>query len=159
MWKRTFLEALVIIATAAAVGLLVNHYRADGLELATPGEGFSGVIEAPDEFKKISIESAAAKFHSPNVLFADARTAVDFARGHIRGAVNLPPAQMDTWAEEMIAEVAPDVELITYCDGEQCPLARELAEQLTLLGFETVYVLEDGWHQWQSRDLPVDDAS
>jgi rhodanese-related sulfurtransferase len=156
MWKRTLWEAIAILAIASVLGVLFNHYRPGGLELIAPKNPAPETIEASNGIREISVQAAAAKFDSGNVVFADARSPEEFDLGHIRGALNLPPAEMDAWAEKLLSEIAPEVEVVTYCDGERCPLARELAGKLSLLGFERVYYLEDGWRKWRSRGLPVD---
>jgi rhodanese-related sulfurtransferase len=156
MWKRTLWEALAILAIASVLGLLFNHYRTGGLELIAPERPAPAPLGGSTGMREISVEAAAAKFDSGEAVFADARSPEEFERGHIRGALNLPPAAMDAWAEKLLSEIGTEVEWVTYCDGENCPLARELAGQLNLLGFERVYYLEDGWRKWRSRGLPVD---
>jgi rhodanese-related sulfurtransferase len=89
------------------------------------------------------------------VIFADARSKTEYNHGHIQGAINLPPHEEEIWAGDLIANKAPDQLIITYCDGEHCSLAQELAEKLTLLGFENVHYLKDGWNQWKARQLPI----
>jgi 3-mercaptopyruvate sulfurtransferase SseA len=45
--------------------------------------------------------------------------------------------------------------IITYCDGERCPLSRELAEALRVEGVENVRELRNGWTLWQEQGLPT----
>ncbi len=108
-----------------------------------------------DLFKPISIDEAEKLYTAGAALFADARSAKEYLAGHIRGAIHLDPSEFDLWADAVMENNAPSQIIITYCDGAQCPLSRDLAEKLTWLGFEKVYYLADGWNQWQAHQLPI----
>jgi 3-mercaptopyruvate sulfurtransferase SseA len=43
---------------------------------------------------------------------------------------------------------------VTYCEGEECALAAEVALKLKKIGFENVRVLHDGWNVWKDNRLP-----
>jgi rhodanese-related sulfurtransferase len=149
MTIRTALrEALLLTAVAIAAALAVNGLRPDGLELVA---GVAAV--APGRL--ISIDEARQAHTQGRALFADARSAADFAAGHIEGAVSLPEHDLDAWAGAFIARTDPGTAIITYCDGAGCPLARSLAEKLVELGFADTRYLNDGWGKWREQGLPV----
>ena len=103
----------------------------------------------------ISIDEAYRLYQEENVVFADARHAVDYAAGHIKGAVNLTVTESDSWLSGFLAATDPATVIVTYCDGESCHLAPELAELLYFNGFEHVFYIENGWTRWREKGLPV----
>lgn len=153
--KRSYPEALVICLAAAALGLIVNGLRPDGLPLF-PREAPRSIAVDPQNPRQIPIEEAIARFKQGDALFADARSPADYAAGHIAGAVNLPAQTPDAWMPRVFAEVPPDRTVITYCSGSRCILSEKLAEILAEAGFENVFHLEDGWTRWTERGLPTE---
>ncbi len=105
--------------------------------------------------REISIDEARQAHAEGRAVFADARSAADFAAGHIEGAVNLPEHDLETWIEAFIARTDPATAIITYCDGGDCPLAKSLTEKLVELGYADTRFLSDGWGKWRERGLPT----
>ncbi len=103
----------------------------------------------------IPLEDAAALFAENAAVFLDARSPAEYGQGHIQGAVNLPWHEVDTYFETVIMTLDPEAMIITYCDGEACPLSHDLALFLQNLGFTQVKVLLNGWVRWKKHNLPV----
>ena len=80
----------------------------------------------------------------------------DYAAGHIAGAVNVPEPRFDEMIGPFLESTAPETLIITYCDGANCPLSKNLAGKLKLLGFEKVYQLPDGWGKWRAYRMPIE---
>lgn len=153
MMRKVIHETLWILVVAALLAAGAYALRPDRLPL----KAADPPVEAGDApFKVISLEAAREMFAKGAAFFADARPAVAYEAGHIRNALNLEPGLLEEWAPKLIANVALDQPIITYCEGEQCQLSHELAERLTWLGYERVYYLLDGWGQWRKHGLPVD---
>ncbi len=49
-----------------------------------------------------------------NRIFLDVREPFEFARGHVEGAINLPPAELMSGAK-VLQDVPKDTELVLYC--------------------------------------------
>ncbi|MFN8484433.1 MAG: rhodanese-like domain-containing protein [Anaerolineae bacterium] len=60
---------------------------------------------------RINLDQAKQKLTDPNVLFVDARSAQEFAQGHIKGAINVPVNDVDKY----LSRLPQDKELIVYC--------------------------------------------
>ena len=160
MIKKVFKEAVLIILVAAAVALVVNSFRTQGLSLIGPDDSVSGDNTGNNDdaiaIKEISMQNAMALYRADKALFADARDGSEFDAGHIKGAVNLPERQFDQWIDEFLKKTDPGVTIITYCEGYYCPLANELALKLMMAGFVNVFHLPDGWGNWKKFRLPVE---
>ena len=89
-------------------------------------------------------------------MFLDARDPVSFYEGHIKGALNCPPAEAQTYLQEIITRAKSGRAVIAYCDGVDCPLSPELARTLQGLGIPSAKVLVDGWGLWLKAGFPIE---
>ena len=155
MLKPLIKEAVLILSVAVAVALSVNGLRARGLDLFASGPPPAGTDASRDP-REISLEDAVRRHAEKSVIFADARSAADYAAGHIQGALSLPDQEWDAWIEGFIAATDPEAVIITYCEGSQCLLSKSLAEKLIDLGYVNTRYLVDGWGRWKANRLPVE---
>jgi rhodanese-related sulfurtransferase len=139
MTIKIIFKSLTITCVAALLAFTVNRLRPDGLPLFSPGSSDSPLEQIT--LGEISMTEAINRFHAGSALFVDAREAPDFNAGHIRVAINLTVANMDNWIDRFLADTAPDTLIIAYCDGVNCSLDREMAEQFRRLGYEKAYYL------------------
>ena len=160
-FRTSLKEALVILVLAGCLAFSINALRTDGIGL------FSGPPVQPDNaadlpdieqdgVTRISIQAAINDFEQKTAVFLDARSSEDYALGHIAGAVSFPDRLFDDRIGPFLENTPPEVKLITYCEGERCALSKNLAEKLSLAGYENVYLLVDGWGQWKKLRLPVE---
>jgi rhodanese-related sulfurtransferase len=149
-------QSIMIILIAVALSLTVNHFRRNGVPLVrewSPKSVLSGLKTAVEPV--ISIEEARALFLTNGAVFIDARPEEVYRRGHIKGALNLPPDSLEE-LPGVITKIPPDSLLITYCDGENCSQGEEAAMQLSAKGYSHVQVLVNGWTVWQDAGLPTE---
>jgi len=85
------------------------------------------------------------------VTVLDVRPAEEFAAGHIRGAINVPVAEL----RKRLNEIPRGQEVVAYCRGPYCLLAFEAVAELRRRG-RKARRLEDGFPEWRSAGLPVD---
>ena len=65
-----------------------------------------------------------------NRIFIDVREPQEFDRGHVDGAINLPPAQIMAGAKELV-NIPKDTELILYClSGARSNATMHLLKQM-----------------------------
>lgn len=69
----------------------------------------------------------------------------------IPGSINIPYEKL----EKKLYKVPRDQMLVVYCVGNQCPLSRYAQGWLQKLGFQSVYILQDGLTGWVRNKLPV----
>jgi len=158
MLKQSIKEALILLLAALGIAVAVYAIRPDkiGPVAATANKDPARLFPTSVESREIDIEAARRLFKEKGTVFADARHEADFEAGHIQGAINLYAANPEAWLSDFLSSTDPATPIVTYCDGVDCPLARELAELLAANGFETVHYLKDGWTRWQERGLPVE---
>lgn len=158
MLKNATREALILILAAVGIALAVYAVRPDkiGAPTMTAAPDVAEQSSVTSGFSEIPIEDARRLYEESSAIFADARHEVDFSAGHIKGAVHLFVDEQEIWLPDFLATTDPATVIITYCDGENCYLAPQLAELLFFNGFDKVYYLENGWTRWRESGFPVD---
>ena len=74
-------------------------------------------------------------------VFIDVREPQEFTRGHVQGAINIPPSELMSGAKAL-SDVAKDTELVVYCiTGSRSNASINI---LKSLGFENI---ENGINQ------------
>jgi rhodanese-related sulfurtransferase len=99
--------------------------------------------------ERVELEQVRATY--PNALWIDARSATDFAAGHVPEAVSLNEEDWDAGFAHFIEKWDGERPLIVYCGGERCHASESVARRLRReLGFENIHVLHGGWAAWQT---------
>ncbi len=154
--KRAFYEAVIVILIAVPLCLVTTAFRPQGIRLfITSMQELNEKAGIGAAAKEISIENAFEKYKEAKALFADSRSSNDFLKGHIKGALNLPYTKIDELIDDFISKTDHDTMIITYCAGIHCEMAKNLAEDLCLAGFNNVCYMTDGWDKWNERSLPI----
>ncbi len=147
---RIFVQSFAILAVSGALALGVNIVRPDG---PAPVLAATSVVQ-PGKSAEIGIKDAAMLFLSHRAVFLDARSPFEYAMGHVQGAISLPVVEFASRYQDIKPQLAGKT-VITYCDGDLCPLSHRLAKHLREAGVRDVYVLVNGWSLWRQEKLPV----
>lgn len=107
----------------------------------------------PDQPLLIDLEQAKWLYEK-GAVFIDARDSLDYERGHITNAINLPYYQFELF-EYQLYFIDKNQIIVTYCDGSDCNLSIMLGDKLFNAGYKKVFVFYGGWEQWQNAGLPV----
>jgi len=63
-------------------------------------------------------------------IFIDVREPFEFAMGHVRGAINIPPSRLMAGANKL-ADVSKDADIVVYCrTGSRSHVAKYMLEQM-----------------------------
>lgn len=151
--RRTAAQSALIIAMAVLLGVGVNLLRPDGLPMV---RAQGDAVTLPPESGEIALKDALVLFASKRALFVDARSGFEFADGHIQDAVNIPVDDFEVIFPKLAEKFQGTDAVITYCDGERCPLSTDLARLLLGRGVKNVFVLKNGWTVWNNERLPVE---
>ena len=90
---------------------------------------------------------------SGSVTLLDVRPAEEFALGHLPGAVNIPPEQL----ERRLAELPADADIVAYCRGPYCVLSSDAVAALQARGLRARR-LDVGFPEWKAAGLRVEAA-
>ena len=86
-----------------------------------------------------------------NVTLIDARTAKEFAEGHVPGAINVPIPDLAEYTRS--GDNAVEGLLITMCGSTG--RGEKAAAVLSSLGVEDIAVLDGGLKAWKEAGYPV----
>lgn len=149
-------QALLLFGLAAALAWVANG-RPGGLAWgpAPALPAAEAAAPAADQgIPDIGLEEARA-LHEQGVPFLDARLPADYAAAHIPGARSASPELFTDQLEALLADGPKDRPLVAYCHDLACPMARNLAENLALLGYTGVRVFAGGMAEWTAAGAPT----
>lgn len=79
------------------------------------------------------------------VILLDARTAEEFAHGHLSGAVLVNEDDWGASMDRFLQAWQPGIRIVVYCGGKGCAASHSVAMRLTReSGIGEIYVLSDG---------------
>ncbi len=113
-----------------------------------------GYFRERDSLEPVSRDELLDRMRDGLLTLIDVRPEDEFAAGHLPGALNIPPRQL----ERRLASLPPDQEVIAYCRGPYCVLSFEAVAALRQRGFNARR-LEDGYPEWRAAGLPVESAA
>ncbi|MEW6260882.1 MAG: rhodanese-like domain-containing protein [Thermodesulfobacteriota bacterium] len=146
-----------LLAVLAAVA--VNALRPDPLPWIGDYSEEARLSSPTGRKLAISLDEAFHLYERRQVLFLDARSASDYAAGHIAGALSAPVSEGEERLLQVLDGVPDSTVIITYCDGESCNLSKELAIMIEAFGFSHVHVLVNGLSVWKKAGYPIEGAS
>jgi rhodanese-related sulfurtransferase/DNA-binding transcriptional ArsR family regulator len=103
-----------------------------------------------DGLEQIHREELARRLHDGELIVIDVRPSVEYAAGHIAGAVSIP---IDRLARQL-RTLPLDVDVVAYCRGPYCVFADDAVRLLRRRG-RRARRLEDGFPEWRRAGLPI----
>ena len=156
------------LVTARKEGLYV-HYRiaGDGIvrllaALRAVGEEHLADVDrlvrlfrdSKDDLEPVPAKELWQRVKQGLVTVLDVRPPEEYAQGHIRGALNVPVTEL----KKRLHQIPADQEVVAYCRGPYCLLAYEAVQVLRKQGIKARR-LEEGYPEWKSAGLPVEDSA
>ncbi|HEC13021.1 MAG TPA: metalloregulator ArsR/SmtB family transcription factor [Acidiferrobacteraceae bacterium] len=108
-------------------------------------------LTVKDSLEPLPREELLARVREGEVTVIDVRPQIEFAAGHVAGAVNIPLVDL----EAQLDQLDPNQQIVAYCRGPYCVLAFDAVEKLRAQGYQARR-LEDGFPEWQTAGLPVE---
>lgn len=178
---RMALEAIVVCAVGAGIGLGINAARADGLDLdrdyfmAVPVRDAGADANAQERAVKERLEALgiAVLEHDEVValfqdelyaegayVFIDARSEEKWAAGHVPGALLLDHYHYEKSIEAVMAAVQTAGRVVVYCHGKDCTDSELCAQLLKNFNVDPslLAVYLGGYSAWVEHGMPVEKA-
>jgi rhodanese-related sulfurtransferase len=86
-------------------------------------------------------------------VIVEALGAAYYDDAHLPGAINIPPAQVDTLAPALLPD--RQAQIVVYCTGTGAS-SDAVARRLEELGYTAVAVYRGGKEDWVEHGLPLD---
>jgi rhodanese-related sulfurtransferase len=158
MIERRIDSVPVLDAAGALVGLGVNAASPHPARLGEPvlpaAEAQAGMCQLPGQLPsipRISVEEAAPMCAACTAAFIDARSASEYAAGHVAGALHLQPGAP---ADLVLWRLSGFKTVIVYDRDPSCQQADEVAKALIAKGVPDVRVLTGAWPAWLAAGAP-----
>lgn len=111
------------------------------------------IVAAPEKLSGLGRNDLLDKARRGAVIVIDVRPADEYQVAHLPFARSMPLAEI----ERRVAELPADCEIIAYCRGPFCLLAREAVKLLSARGYRARKIA-DGVSEWQAAGMPVERA-
>ncbi|MDE0555036.1 MAG: rhodanese-like domain-containing protein [Candidatus Poribacteria bacterium] len=104
----------------------------------------------------ISLQAARWFFDRQGVVFLDARSHREYARGHIPRAINLSISNFEK-QKTVLSNIPLSATIIVYCSGATCQSSLQVAEWTKgyLGDHRNVYVFLEGFPAWEKAKFPI----
>jgi rhodanese-related sulfurtransferase len=141
-------QSFGLAVVGAALGLLVNAVRSEGVPLLRPwasepdATAECALAAAP---ARIGVADAERLLKMHQATFGDVRGAAEYAAGHVVDAVHLP---CSADAPDWLASVAKSSIVVLY--GAEDSDADPVAQSLSASGYHDVRVLRGGFPAWRA---------
>ena len=152
----TLLRAGVIAVAGAVVGIGANFVSPRPAALGSPvyaaAESPGAVCQDPRaSVARISVQEAKPLCVACAAAFVDARSAQEYASGHVTGAVHVRPGDP---VEPLLPKLGAAPMVIVYDRDRECAAAEQVATGLQAKGLRDVRVLTGAWADWLAAGGP-----
>ena len=150
------IRAALLCAGGVVVGLAANALTPRpaplGTRVAAAADQPGAVCQDPRaSVPRISVEEAKPLCLACTAAFVDARSAREYAAGHVTGAIHLAPGER---AEAVMPRLQEAPTVIVYDRDRECAAADQVAAVLLGHGVRDVRVLTGAWPQWLAEGGP-----
>jgi rhodanese-related sulfurtransferase/DNA-binding transcriptional ArsR family regulator len=102
----------------------------------------------PDDTEAITRTELLDRAHAGDLVILDVRPGVEYAAGHLPGALSIPVEEL----ADRLEELPTDTEVVAYCRGAYCVMAHEAVRILTAHGYRARRS-EDGALEWRTDGI------
>lgn len=154
---RVLLQSLALTAAGAALGLAMNAASPRPARLSEPVRSaaeLAGACKLPGAAgvaPRISVQEATPLCIACSAAFVDARTAAEFAAGHVVGAIHVPPGPVPLQA---LLHLERFRTVVVYDGDPGSAQAEAVAAALRERGMTDVRILAGSWLAWQAAGAP-----
>jgi 3-mercaptopyruvate sulfurtransferase SseA len=149
-------RALLLCMAGAALGIAGNTLTPRpsplGTRVLSAAEAPGAACQDPRAtFARISVEEAKPLCIACTAAFVDARSAAEYAAGHVSGALHLAPGEP---VAPLLAKLQSSSSVIVYDRDRECAAADQVAAVLEANGVRDVRVLTGAWPEWLASGGP-----
>lgn len=109
------------------------------------------MMAEPDRLAHVGRKELLAQARRGEVVVLDVRPSEEFDTAHLPYARSVPLPEL----AQRLAELPRDVEIVAYCRGPFCLMARDAVELLRKKGYRAIR-LTDGVAEWRAHGLPIE---
>lgn len=149
--KTTVQRIGVILLASGVLAIVANSVHPEKIPWVQDWSRHVEAKAAKQKIKVIPLSVALQRFQSAQSIFIDARSADEFARGHIPGAVSVPFSSIDEFFQKHGNGIDSGRELVVYCKNRECDDSLMLAIELQAMGASNLLLYVDGFELWKKH--------
>ena len=107
-------------------------------------------LQEPDRMETVAGEVLVQRVRRGDATLLDCRPREEYLAGHIPGAISVPVPEL----KERLGEFPKRRDVVAYCRGPYCVMARDAVEILRGHGFRA-HRMELGVPEWRARGWPI----
>ncbi|WP_341257750.1 MULTISPECIES: ArsR/SmtB family transcription factor [Gordonia] len=134
-------------ATSAFLGAFADYAAGSLAELR---DELADLYRRRPPMESVDVAELDRRLREDDVVLVDVRSADDYARGHVEGAVSIPVADLD----RRIAELPESADVVAYCSGPYCLASADAVAVLVGLGRSAKRV-DGGITAWVRSGRPL----
>ena len=149
-FRRTLLDAGVIVAVGVVIALAANFVRVDGLP-AVAGTPYQTLVPCPEPGGPVeALDASLTDITSVGSFIVDARSHDEFLHRHVPRAVNVPYDWLDPVPEDILLQLARSIaasgatRVVVYGDGERPDSGEHLGREISGRGIKNVFFVRGG---------------
>lgn len=147
--KTLLTQTILLIVFGVVLGFTVNFTSEKPIPL----------IRQPvdtGQWETVTTEEMLRHIEEGTAILVDARKPEYYHEGHIPGAINLPAIEFGTAFQEIGESLPREFPIVVYCQGDPCDESHMVLEHLKQYDFQSLYLYQDGWMEWEKQALPVE---
>jgi rhodanese-related sulfurtransferase len=154
---RLLMQALLLVAVGALGGMVANALSPHPARLDRPVRtlaeetGACKLPGAPGLIPQISVQDATPLCFACSAAFVDARSAIQYASGHVAGAIHLPPGDVPP---KLLLQLERYGTVVVYDGNASSGRAEQVASALKAHGLTDVRLLSGAWPAWIAAGAP-----
>ncbi|MEX0832272.1 MAG: metalloregulator ArsR/SmtB family transcription factor [Actinomycetota bacterium] len=153
--RREGTSILYRLASGEVVDFLRDLMTLAARQLPEIGDLAAAYLGDRGALEPLTAEQLARRLRErKDIVLLDVRPEVEFAAGHIPGAVSVPVGELG----RRLQEIPKGRDVVAYCRGPYCAFAHEAVRILTRRGYRARR-LEGGLPDWAAAGLPVDEGA
>ena len=145
-WPVALRDAAIVVAVCAAVAVILNGLRSDGIPLLQKEE-YQILVPCPETTGETAAAPPnTARLLDSHVLIIDARSAREFGNWHLPRAINIPFDYLEPTPHDVIRRTASSGarEVLVYGDGSDPDSGEQLARELAGKGIRNMSFVSGG---------------
>ena len=150
--RKEGLKVFYQISEGDVVSLLGSLRNVAERHIAEVEQLVNSFLTIKDNLEPIPRQELLERIEQGLVIVLDVRPPLEYEAGHVPGAINIPLQEL----EQRLKDFDQDKEIVAYCRGPHCILAFDAVAKLREQGFKASR-LEDGFPEWKTEGLPVED--
>jgi rhodanese-related sulfurtransferase len=152
--RREGVRVFYRLADDEVAALVEQVQRFAAVRLAEAEHAATAYLGDVDALEPVAQDELARRLQDGHVVVVDVRPAVEYAAGHIPGALNVPHDQLTARLGELAAALPDGADVVAYCRGRYCVFAPDAVRLLRERGHRA-RPLDGGLPAWRRAGLPV----